>query len=214
MEFYRRKLPHWQISGAEYFVTIRLAGTLPGQVIQELKELRKKVVKIDAEKIPVSNQDKLKRNIESKFFKKYEELLDQATTGPTWLRENGVAEIVKEALHFRDNEVYELYAYCIMSNHVHIVFRHLDNESLSGKNNNHKELLPVTQLLKNLKSFTGLEANRRLNRTGSFWQEESYDRLIRNEKELENVILYTINNPVKANLVSNWKEWPHTFCKT
>jgi len=56
-------------------------------------------------------------------------------------------------------------------------------------------------------------ANRELNRTGSFWHEESYDRLIRNADELNNTIQYTLNNPVNINLVKDWRDWLHSYCK-
>ncbi len=67
--------------------------------------------------------------------------------------------------------------------------------------------------MKNIKSYTAKEANKILGRSGKFWQNESYDRVIRDEKELENKIKYTIYNPVKSGLVSDWKHWPYTYCK-
>jgi len=210
MEYYKRKLPHWQISGAEYFITIRLADSIPTHVIKELQLLRRQFLNQNLKQKKLTNDENLKQKLLSKVFKKYEKHLDGAKTGPTWLKQTDVAKIIKEAIHFRDDNEYDLYAYCIMSNHVHVVFRHLEKE---GNNSTNQNLLPVTRILKNLKSYTGLQANKCLNRTGSFWQEESFDRLIRNENELENIIRYTIFNPVKANLIKDWKEWPHTFCK-
>jgi putative transposase len=214
MEFYRRKLPHWQISGAEYFVTIRLFGSLPVHVIRELQQKRRQFL-IQASKNQNPDNDKieyekLKKKLLANLFKKYEKHLDNAETGPTWLKQSEVANIIKEAIHFRDQKEYDLYTYCIMSNHIHLVFRHLDNVKIDSSQ---KNLLPVTQIMKNFKSYTGLQANKYLNRTGSFWQDESFDRLIRSETELENVIRYTINNPVKINLIKDWKNWPHSYCK-
>ena len=115
-----------------------------------------------------------------------------------------------ESLHFRDHKEYDLYAYCIMSNHVHLVFR---NPSSNQEDQKTEESFPVTKTMQGLKSYTGLMANRELNRTGSFWCEESYDRLIRNANELENKIQYTLNNPVKIDLVKTWRDWPHSYCK-
>lgn len=97
-----------------------------------------------------------------------------------------------------------------MSNHVHMVFRHTVS---SRKKSSDGTLPPITRILKNLKSYSSLQANRHLNRNGAFWHPESYDRLIRNNEELHNTLRYTLNNPVKANLVNHWQEWPHAYCK-
>lgn len=97
-----------------------------------------------------------------------------------------------------------------MSNHVHVVFRELYSNQEDQKI---EEAFPVTKILQGLKSYTGLMANIELNRTGSFWHEESYDRLIRNTNELNNTIQYTLNNPVKINLVKNWRDWTYNYCK-
>ena len=206
MPYYERNLPHWQEPGAEYFVTFRLAGTLPKELILELQNQRKAISsKFGADrKIP-----RVTHRLEAVFFKKYEYLLDGSSYGPDWLKEEKVVSIVKEAIHYRDQKEYDLYAFCIMSNHVHMVFKDL----ASPKSSIVKDHFPVTEMLKNLKSYTGLQANRELGRKGSFWHEESYDHMIRNDESLERIISYTINNPVKVNLVKTWREWPHTYCK-
>ena len=207
MPFYRRNLPHWQEPGAEYFVTFRLAGSLPKNVIKKLKESRNNFKKNFSHNTDYQSKN---RPFEALIFKKYESLLDGQGTGPLWLNNNNVAEIVTEAIHFRDNKEYDLYAFCIMSNHIHLVFRDLHSNHEDQKN---ERAFPVTKIMQGLKSYTGLMANRELNRTGSFWHEESYDRLIRNTNELDNTIRYTLNNPVKINLVKNWRDWPYNYCK-
>jgi len=207
MPFYKRNLPHWQEPGAEYFVTFRLAGSLPKKVIQQLKESRDTFKKNFSHKVDYQSAS---RKFEALLFKKYESLLDGQGTGPNWLSNKNIADIVKEALHFRDNKEYDLYAFCIMSNHVHLVFRDLYSNQEDQKI---EETFAVTKILQGLKSYTGLMANRELNRTGSFWHEESYDRLIRNADELNNTIQYTLNNPVNINLVKDWRDWLHSYCK-
>ncbi|PKD42566.1 transposase [Rhodohalobacter barkolensis] len=208
MPFYKRNLPHWQEPGAEYFVTFRLAGSLPKNVIQQLKKSRDTFKKNFSHKTDYRSKT---RQLEASLFKKYESILDRQSTGPVWLSNKNIADIVKEALHYRDNNEYDLYAFCIMSNHVHVVFRELYSNQEDQKI---EEAFPVTKILQGLKSYTGLMANRELNRTGSFWHEESYDRLIRNAKELYNSIQYTLNNPVKINLVKNWRDWQYNYCKS
>ncbi len=200
MVFYKRHLPHWQPEEAELFITFRLADSLPVEAIKRLKYYRKQLQK-EAKK-------NLHSKIESKLFQKYEAFLDQAESGPLWLKEEKVAQIVQKSLHFYDNKDYDLYAYCIMPNHVHVVFKMLDIER-----DQDKHTYSVTKILHSIKSYTALECNKILNRKGPFWQSESYDRVIRDSDELENTIAYTLNNPVKAGLVKHWRDWPYTYCK-
>ncbi len=153
----------------------------------------------------------LRVQIHEKIFKKYDHLVDSNEQGPTWLSNPKIADIVKEALHYRDKDKYDLYAYCIMPNHVHLVCKLPDSESM---NLAESEEYPLTSVLKSLKWYTALKANKVLNRTGSaFWQSESYDHVIRDSDEMEQVIHYTLNNPVKAGLVTSWEDWSGSYCK-
>lgn len=208
--YYHRNLPHWQPNNAEFFITFRLANSLPDSATRRIKMQYSTIEKKLANKSPANdNSDKLSklRKYHQAIFKKYEDQLDQSKTGPTWLVKQKIAEIVCEAIHFRDNSIYDLYAYCIMPNHVHLVFKML-------KRNKNNETPALTKVLQNLKSYTALKCNSILNRTGSFWQAESFDRVIRDEEELESTIRYVLQNPVKANLVDTWMDWPYSFCKS
>ena len=69
----------------------------------------------------------------------------------------------------------------------------------------------MTDILRLIKGATAREANKILNRRGAFWQHESYDRVVRDEKELNRIIWYTINNPVKAGLVKNAEDWKWSY---
>lgn len=200
MSFYRRKLPHWQPEGGEYFVTIRLKGSLPRSAINKLKKIQRQLNNGDDE-----INEGLEVLIQRKIFKKYEEYLDKGLTGPTWLSRNEIANLVKESIHYRDSKIYDLYAYCIMPNHVHLIFKHLRNDKKKEK--------PITDVMRSLKRYTARKCNKLLGRSGAFWQSESYDRVIRNLDELKNTIRYTLNNPVKAGLVESWQHWPHSYCK-
>lgn len=200
-EFYQRKLPHWQPEGAEYFITFRLAGSLPRSAIHKLRTIREQLQNDQG----LKGQSNLEEQIQRKVFHKYEQLLNENSTEVNWLRNKRVAQIVKEALHYRDTKEYDLYAYCIMPNHVHMVVQHLIKVSA--------ESYPITRILQSLKRYTARECNKLLQRKGSFWQSESFDRVIRNNDELEKTISYVLNNPVKAELVGHWEEWPHNYCK-
>lgn len=101
------------------------------------------------------------------------------------------------------------FAYCIMSNHVHLLIEHqrVKQAEHGGKSANY----PVTEALRLLKGSTARLCNIQLNRTGSFWQHESYDHFVRTEGELEWTIRYILQNPVKAGLVNEWKSWKFTY---
>jgi hypothetical protein len=74
---------------------------------------------------------------------------------------------------FYDGKVFDLHAYCIMSNHVHVVFEP------ASKSECHSDLLPLHKIMQSLKRHTARQANLILGREGAFWQDESYDRVIR-----------------------------------
>ena len=69
------------------------------------------------------------------------------------------------------------------------------------------------KILQSLKAYTARAANKILQRGGAFWLHESYDHVVRDEKELERIIWYVLNNPVKARLVKEWHEWPWLYCR-
>jgi len=212
--FYHRNLPHWQPEGAEYFITFRLAGSLPKQIVAKIKRERELFLKEKLRKSDtLDSLADVRKYIQRQTFKKYEHILDDPNSGPTWLFQPKVAQIVKEAIHFRDQTEFELYTYCIMSNHVHLVFKLLQQQIATDRTTSGTEY-PVTKILKSLKWYTAKECNKVLNRTGnSFWHPESYDHVIRDADERENIIFYTLQNPVKAGLVKNWNDWPNSWCK-
>ncbi|MDR9417594.1 transposase [Gracilimonas sp.] len=206
MTFYRRNLPHLQPAGAEYFITFRLANSLPKKAIERLKKERELLFNEYSQ----GDNDKSHREVNRRIFKKYEEQLVKNNRGPTWLKDAPIAKIVEGAIHFRDNQEYELYAYCIMPNHVHLVFKHLTN-----KVKQEPDEYPVTKILASLKKYTSKHCNIALNRTGNaFWQDESYDHVIRDTEELRRIIFYTLHDPVKSGFVDDWQDWEHSYCKS
>ena len=205
MSYYRRHLPHWQPKNATFFITFRLAGSLPSSAIVRLK--REKVelqCRLDKHKL----NPKLSSSIEAKIFSTYEEILDSNLGGPHWLARSDIAEILTESIEYRNHKKYDLIAYCIMPNHVHMILKLLTHNLKDVESKDY----PLTRVLQGLKSYTALIGNRKLNRSGPFWQSESYDHVIRDYDELERVIIYTLNNPVKAGLAVHWKKWRHSYC--
>ncbi len=90
-----------------------------------------------------------------------------------------------------------------MSNHIHIVFTlNPDTDGRSGEY--------LQQVMHSLKSFTANKCNELLDRSGSFWEHESYDRLVRDRNELHRIVQYILQNPVKAGLCESWQDWTRT----
>jgi len=222
-KFYRRKLPHIHPPGAILFVTFRLAGSVPKGVLKEWKaekqwlEHELKRVALEAKEtntLEALNHEARLIAFHRRWFLKFEEILHRADQGPTWLKEERIAKLVADSIEYRDGKVCRMDAYCIMSNHVHLVFKpFLDEKNISVKHQQAGSLQyessepPLAVIMHSLKSYTANEANKILKRSGAFWETESYDHVIRDEKEYHRVIAYVLNNPVKAGLVKDWREW-------
>lgn len=194
LTYYQRFLPHRLGPGASYFITFRLAGSLPREVVLRLMEEREMRLR-EAATLPATDP-----NANPRFFSTFDAELDRADHGPCYLNGAAEAAIVQAALHFADGSGYKLLAYCLMSNHVHLVV-HLPAEATT----------PLARTLQRLKSHTARYLNRLRGGSGRVWQRESYDRCIRNDRELAATVAYTLNNPVKAGLVREWQQWPHSF---
>ena len=174
MRHYQRRLPHWDTVGQPLFVTFRLHGSLPAY--------------------RVFPPDSLARS--GKAFQAMDSLLDRGASGPLHLRRPEFAEMVMAALHDGERRFhrYELHAYVVMPNHVHLL--------VTPK-------VVATRWLGPLKGFTAYQANKLLGRHGqAFWQDESYDHLVRSGTEFERVRSYIEENPVKAALVSEAEQYP------
>lgn len=69
----------------------------------------------------------------------------------------------------------------------------------------------LTDILRKLKGRTSRSCNLLLKRSGQFWQHESYDRFVRDEKELVRIINYILQNPVKADMCEEWENWKWSY---
>ena len=204
-EYYRRHLPHWQPEGTTLFITCRLAGSLPRAVIAELQAERERQNAVLARIDDAQERRKQTYLEDRRAFGRWDKVLDCASDTPRWLSDPRVAEIVVEALHYRDGRVYDLLAFCLMPNHMHLVVTLLAR--CDGA------YYVLHRILQSLKRHTARQANRILDRRGPFWQAESYDHVVSDADELARIVRYVINNPVKAGLVSEWESWPWTYCK-
>ena len=237
-EFYRRNLPHVQPPEATLFVTFRLAGSIPKSLLEQWRQEKRillaewlKREAVEGNRFDPEERKTAELEFSRRWFRCFEDSLDEQTTGPLWLKEERIAEVVTEALHHRDSKEYRLDAYCVMANHVHVVFSPFLTETLarkladnailrrkeqpaeaqtdSSRNNDHNVVLAA--IMQSLKGFIAWKANQLLGRRGPFWQHESFDHVIRNHVEWERVVTYVLDNPVKARLVENWQDWKWSY---
>ncbi|HAP36011.1 MAG TPA: hypothetical protein DCQ28_08740 [Bacteroidetes bacterium] len=152
---------------------------------------------------------KLPEDFYRRYFLEFDRFLDNQKSNNNWLSDSRIANVVFDAIHFRDGIKYDLICFCIMPNHLHLVVEILEKHKIIADVSSKY----LTKVLQSLKSYTAIKSNRILQREGQFWQSENYDRVIRNEKEFEEVINYVVNNPVKAGFVSDAKNWQFTYCK-
>jgi REP element-mobilizing transposase RayT len=210
-DFYRRKLPHWHPNGAMFFITFRLAYSLPVHVIQELEEEREREQQRIRAKFNGAQRQAELYNLDKKHFCRFDAWLDRCVEeSPRWLAEEYIAQIVANEIHALDGERYRLVSYCIMSNHAHLA---IDTAEYNVKPTHAGVTAPypLADTLKRLKGRTARLCNQALGRSGHFWHHESYDHVIRSPKEYERIVSYILDNPVKAGLVENWKSWKFTF---
>ncbi len=169
----RGYLPHFDAPGVTQFVTFQLQDSFP------IKR------RAEWESILSVTDDSAKR-------KKLEAWLDRGY-GECWLRQQDLAEIIEGTLLQGNGDKYQMQAWVIMPNHVHMVVDVWD--------------VPLAKLINDWKGKSSRDANKPLGRRGPFWQEDYYDTLVRDEAHLKRAIRYTEHNPVKAFLAKTSSEW-------
>ena len=130
-----------------------------------------------------------------KRFVDYDALLHAAPIH--WLRDPLLATTVYDRMNSLEKYVHDMHAFTVMSNHVHAMFSIREASSLS-------------EVMQIVKGGTSRRCNQLLGRSGEFWQEERYDRVIR-RNEFWRVLWYILNNPVKAGIVERWQDYPFTY---
>ncbi len=174
----RGYLPHFDGGEICQFITIHLGDALPREVLLRWK------AELEQEK---------DENAKIILYERYEAYLDQGY-GACYLRQEPVASLVQDSLLFHDTSRYKLISWVVMPNHAHFLIKPINNHTIS-------------EIMKKFKSYTSHEANKLLQRTGKFWQEDYFDRFTRNFEHFEKTIAYIENNPVKAKLCKSADEW-------
>ncbi|MFT5618605.1 MAG: putative transposase [Arenicella sp.] len=159
--FYRANLPHLQPMGGTFFITYNLAGCIPKHLFQKWEaEYLEKCKLIRNRNINVREELNKLNKLE---FAKRDNYLDAQCHQDFHLKNDNITQEVANSLHFWDGKRLELYAYCIMPNHVHVVFRLFDEEETR---------IPffLQQAMKSIKNFSANKSNQLLNQQGQLWQ--------------------------------------------
>lgn len=182
VERHRNYLPHWQQDGATFFVTFRLADSLPKSKLGPWRDARDAWMRLH----PKPWTDELEREYHLQFTHQIETWLDEGS-GSCVLRDARAAKVVGDALNFFDGQRCTQNAWVVMPNHVHTLF------SLLGA-------WKLESLLHSWKSFSANVVNRLLGRKGALWQEDYHDRLIRSCEHFDHCRHYIHENPERAKL--------------
>jgi len=118
----------------------------------------------------------------------------EANFGQRFFESPEASDIVERALLHFDGERYRVIAWCVMSNHAHVIV-----EQAEG--------WPLASVVHSWKSFTANEVNRALGRGGPLWMREYFDRFMRDDDHLNSTIAYVESNPVTAGLVERPQDW-------
>ncbi|MCK4312482.1 MAG: transposase [Candidatus Cloacimonetes bacterium] len=181
--FYRRNLPHIQPRDGILFITYRLYHQLPERIKEQINKIRKTKC--------------------GNSFEIIDNYLDLCKEGPKWLKDDRIANVVRDNLLKMNKVQYELYCFCIMPNHVHVLLK----PKIKFRNIPYS----LAEIFRGHKGVTARKANLILHRSGQFWHAERYDHYIRDDEDFYNIAWYIIMNPVKAKLVKHYREWKFTW---
>jgi putative ATPase len=178
----KRNLPHWQRDAAIYYVTFRLADSLPQSELNVWREERDAWRDAHPEPWP----DDAWAEYHRLFSVRMEAWLDHGY-GACVLAEPALRQEVEACLRHFDGERYRLHAFVIMPNHVHMLLEPLPGNRLDT-------------ILHGIKGVSARRCNECLGKSGTFWMDESFDHIVRSEAQLAHYLDYIRENPVKARL--------------
>ncbi len=109
------------------------------------------------------------------------------------------ARLIVEALRFRNRERYILHEWVIMPDHIHFLVWPMPNED---------GFFSLSRITGDMKSFLAHQINRAIGRRGAFWQDESFDHVVRSPAEFGRYAQYIVMNPVTEGLAEDPRDWP------
>ncbi len=191
-------LPHWRMEGGTYAVTFRQADALPADALRRYRDTRDGILEkidilrgMDSSRSQVADLVKLREELSQIETAIIDPALNQGH-GSCLFRDPENAALLQSALRLFDGKRYDLLAWCVMPNHAHVVLKTHPGETLE-------------KILHSWKSFTSHEIHKLRGTSGTIWQKESYDHLVRDGEDLRNQVEYVLANPVKAGF-EDW-EW-------
>jgi REP element-mobilizing transposase RayT len=178
----KNRLPHWQQTGAIYFVTFHLADSIPAELLESWKSEKSAWELAN----PPPHSPKQIQEYHRKFSAQKEEWLD-AGHGSCVLRHTDAGKVVAEALHFYEEKLTAMFSFVVMPNHIHALFGLLGEAELDD-------------VQRRWKSFTSYELRKRFAGIWPGWQKSYYDRLVRDGEHFERCVRYIRHNPAKLPL--------------
>ncbi|MBY5958908.1 transposase [Membranicola marinus] len=182
----RGNLPHWVQKDVFFFITFRLADSLPREKVEELK----------SDRVFWNIQHNDKSRYTKTEWKEYNRLFNDRVEewlngghGSCLLGKKENAMIVSDALQYFHGQRYLFDEWVVMANHVHVLVKNI------------KEY-PIDKILHSWKSFTANEINKKEGRTGILWMHESYNHIVRSESALKSIRQYIRQNPIKAGIIA------------
>jgi len=205
-------LPHIHPINTALFMTFRLYDSIPDMVYWKWEEeLKEKIEYIKDMPVSLFHKQEMIYREQKLHFKKMDNYLHVDSKSEKYLIIPEIGQLVHDKIVGFHEKRYNLICSSVMPNHVHLLFEDYQlktpETNILGKDKDY----PVAQTMRYIKGGTAREANSILGKTGNFWQKESYDHYIRNDNEMDNVINYILQNPVKAGLVDDWTLWPWTY---
>ena len=186
---HRERLPHWRQWGATYFVTSRLADSVPASVALEWRQRRDEWLRAhglrtaaELDRLPERERQAYHREFTARFHT----LLD-AGYGECVLAQARCAELLVARLLAGHGKAYELDGWCIMPNHLHALVRPAERVTLG-------------EIVRHWKGGSAHDINGALGRRGRVWQTEPFDHIVRSSEQLEHFRRYIAANPEKAYL--------------
>jgi REP element-mobilizing transposase RayT len=179
LTIHRGKLPHWRQDSAIYFVTFRLADSLPQARLDWLRREKELWIKLN----PEPHNDRQQDEFHQRFTETIDRWLD-AGYGSCILAHPDCKVIMESSLRHFDGERYELGEFIVMPNHVHVIVATIGGHQL-------------TAILHSWKSFTAHKFNRLLISSGRIWRPESFDHIVRSAEHLAKFETYIRNNARK-----------------
>jgi REP element-mobilizing transposase RayT len=141
------------------------------------------------------------------------------STADRFILSDSAKDIVLSSFHFHDGKKYILHACVIMDDHVHCILQPMEiMNKAQARNPVHPgtpaqpvEYYSLSQITHSIKSYSANRIQRLLNRKGGIWQDESYDRILRDDKEYLEKMNYIVNNPLKTELVEKTEDYRWLF---